>query len=609
VGLIKTRPKIQLILPTYAHPGTQVIAKVNLETRRKAPIEFIHVTLIGREVVTVPVGNSAQRHRRELCGFEARLFDDTTLRKGKTSRSCTFDLPQSLPPTHGTRTRGYNTIHTSVDYVVHVHCKISWWPDVKRAFVLNVAMPPTKVVDAGPTVHTSRLEGPSGKEPHVEFSLRSSVVAAGETLRGELALSNVDFVRYKVALLSIVGYEKRFRSQDALIGQDEVLRYSIKHDISTLSEGEPFAFGMKLPEDVPPTFTSVLWDLRWVFEVQLEVSWSDNLTAQVPISVVPRGSQRKVRQQQAVPTIGSQRLTKLWTAVAMNLGMRFDEVEQQIETQIAETKLVIRRQHRGGDGIFLQAELTYPSLGLDIDGGLASSLRRMVGGGAKLGDAKWDKRHYFGGREEEQIDAFARSLRDHLLPVSLADIDDEHMVIELRDAGQSRKVLTSFSQHALVLAKALPSAIQTIPAPALMMGGLRAWQRIAKRLGGKLRTTNMSVRGRFDGVEAVIESAWTPDGKARHTAFTIQGPNIAAEKNQLSWNEQYLTGDPATLSKKAKTLLESMFPDAIAVTIETDHLVLWDARAPMKDDKLMVARFEQLAALAAALQAQGGPYR
>jgi len=614
VGLIKTRPQIQLLLPSHAYPGDRVIATVRLDAKRQIPIESLTCELVGHEAVTVAGSSSGSSQRRSLCAFEARLLDKHTIAAGRHEHACAFELPADLPPSYQSASK---LDATQVEYVVTVRCAIPWWPDAVKEFLLQVQLPPQTVDDAGPTIHTSRLGGPSGNEPHIEFSLIRGHHAPGETLRGELALSNVDGNRYKTATFAIAAYEQRFHHQRGRAVSakrrwgdlTEMKRYAMQIDVSQAAEGQAIPFAMKLPGHLSATHESTLWALSWMFEVKLAIGWGNELVARAPITILPRGSKRRSKQRRAIPIIGSQRLATLWTNVAHGAGLRFDGEQRRMIGELGGVSIALTREHRGADGIFLGAELSYPRLGLGLDGGLASGLRRMVGGGVSLGDAAWDKRHYLSGREPAQIEHFAAALAVYLTPLIVDDIDDEHAVVSRRGAGQSRKQLLGFATAVAALANALHAALEQVPPPAQLEGHIRPWQRLAKRMGGKLRTTDMSVRGRWQGASAEVATVWTPSGKACHTAFVIAGPDIAAESSVLAWADGYTRGEPTRLSKGARGKLETMFPDALSITIETDEVVLWDARAPITDHAVLTSRLDQLTALAAALQGHGGPYR
>jgi len=610
VRLIKARPKIQLILPSYAHPGDEVTAEVVLQARREVPLRKMKVRLVGEEAVVIPYGNATQRHDRVLCAFEATLLEGETVSEGRSRHRVRFVLPPDLPPSHRIRTSRWVSTGASVDYTVSVALDIPWWPDAEAEFVLHVRERPRRVRDPGSTLHATSVEGPSGKEPHVEFTLPTRHVLPGDTLRGELALGNVDFNRYKTAVLALVGFESLNRARGALARQSEALRYAIEIDVSSTSEGEAVPFVMKLPDQLPASFKSLLWELRWVFEVKVRIAWGNDLVAQVPVTVMPPGSDRVQARRRAAPRIGGERLAHVWTSVGEELGLDFDAEEAVLRGRVGRVDVRLRREHRGADGLFLVADLRYPSLGLGIDGGLAGSLRRVIGGGVSIGREDWDKRHYLTGREEAQVRTFAAALEETLLPLQIRDVEDDALVAERRDAGQNRAPLLRFGQDVLALARALPDAARAIPPPTIMAEGIEGWRLLAERLAGELRTGDMAVHGRLDGAAVAVATVWGPSGEPEHTSIEYAGEDIASEKHTFAWADgRYLDGDVSGLTEGTQKLLTDLLAEAKSLTVATNRLVLWDARAPILDSDRLLMRLEQLAALAGALRGRGGPYR
>ena len=611
VRLIKARPKIQLILPSYVYPGDDVTAEVVLEARRSVPLRRMVVRLLGEEAVVIPHGNATQRRDRILCAFEARLLEGEDVPEGRSRHRVRFQLPDGLPPSYRIRASRWTSTGATVSYTVSVTLDIPWWPDAEADFVLQVHERPRRVRDPGASLHATSVEGPSGKEPHLEFSLPTRSVIPGDTIRGELALGNVDFNRYRTAILSLVGYESMYRQPGQLFSRDEAVRHAIELDVSAMGEGQAAPFAMKLPEQLPSSFKSVLWELSWVFEVKVRIAWGNDLVAQVPLAVIPAGSDRVATRRRAAPRIGGERLAQIWTGVGGELGLAFDAAQAELRGSVGSVDLRIRREHRGGDGLFLVADLRYPDLGLGIDGGLATSLRRVIGGGVSIGDDDWDRRHYLTGREEAQLRAFGKALKAVLLPLRLSDVEDTALVVERRDAGQNRAPLLRFGQDVLALARALPVAARKIPPPAVMKDGLAAWRKLAERLGGgEIRTADMAVMGRHEGAAVSIATSWGPSGEPEHTSVEVVGADLASEKDAFVWADgDYVASDPPDLTKSGHELLTDVLTNAKSLTVATDRIALWDARAPILELEPLWTRLEQLAALAAALRGRGGPYR
>lgn len=613
--LIKARPKIQLILPSYARPGDAVDAEIVLTAKRPVELRRMTCRLVGEEAVVIQQGQYGSRWARTLCAYEARLLEEQTVPEGRSKHQVRFRLPEGLPPSYNLRRGEWVSQGASVDYTVSVALDIPWWPDAEADFTLVVQSPPQQVDDEGATLHATSVEGPSGKEPHLEFSLSSRQVMGGDTLRGELALGNVDFNRYKTAILALTGYESLLRESGDRVQRVEAARYAVELDVSSATEGQAIPFGMKLPGELAPSHQSKLWALDWVFEVKIRVAWGSDLVAQVPVEVLPSGSNRRRTPRKAPPRIGGERMAAIWTAVGGELGLTFDADEAALTGSAGPVALRLRREHRGADGLFLVADLRFSSLGIGIDGGQAGSLRRVMGGGVSIGDESWDEHHYLTGRESRQVEAFARRLRPTLLPLGLADIADDRLVVERRDAGQSRAALSRFGQDVLALAQALPRARRRIPPPAAMTAARDGWSKLAEGLGGELRAGDMAIFGRYEGAPVAIATVWAPSGEAEHTSFEYRGDDLVAEKDQLVWADGRIRargpadGDPQRLGKRARTLIERATDRSKSLTIATDRLVLWDARAPILRTEPLEQRLAQLAELAAALRGHGGPYR
>ena len=606
MSLIKARPAISLLLPAHALAGDRVTAQVRLDLRKPLEVEAVTCSLRGVERVGVGGGSSRRTAKKALLSLGAQLCGKRLLPAGRVELSCTFELPADLPPSYQARS-GSATVQ--VEYLVTVDCAIPWWPDKRQDYVMHVRRPATDVAGAEPSVHTTNTKGPRGNEAHVEFSLSSRSLAPGAVLEGQLALANVEHNRYRTAVLSLVGSGTLRSASGRQLGHVELHRYSLKVDLTHAEEGQAVPFGMKLPDTLPPSYSSALWELRWAFDLELDIAWSKNLTARVPVEVLPTGSASR-RTRKAAPTIGSERISSIWQQAAASHGLLFDAEEQRIEGTRGDVGLVVSRSHRGSQGIFLVAELTYPSLGLDLDGGHKGGLRRMLGGGVRVGVDGWDRHHYLTGREEAQVAGFVAPLASLLVLHDLVDIHDQAMSLEVRDAGQSPKILTDLIATAVAIAVALPHARDATPAPACMRAGIESWERVARRLGGQLARGPMLVRGQLDGQPVRLGTGWSPRGEATHTEVWRQAPALVREGDELSWEGGHWSrGDPARCAEPVRAQLARVLEAASSLIVTREDITLQDSRAPILEEGLLWGRIAELSSLAAALGRGGGPYR
>ncbi len=611
--LIKTRPKIRLILPEWAHPGDRVVAEVVLEAKREVPIEFVQCTLTGSQRSQWGTGNQSRSYRLPVVALRAQPAEAGRLPPGASRFRCAFDLPRTLPPSYGGK-------RSAVEYVVAVHVSIAWWPDAKERFVLHVRPAPAVIEDAGRSLHSTSPEGPSGDEPHLEFSLHERHILPGDTVRGELALTNVPFNRYREVHLALVGVERVSSAEQRVLGTETAWRYAIVLDVRSAAEGEPMPFAMKLPEDLPPTFAATLTKLDWFFEVDAKLGWGKSIGARVPVAVLPKASKRQqAKSRHAVPTVGNPRVSAIWQEVGEIHGVTFEAQESRLVGKHGDVELTVTREHRGGDGIFLVGRLSFASLHLGLDGGVVTGLRRVFHRGLALdslpwladeeGLDAWQRRHYLAGRDDHQIGSFLEPLFPTLLGLRLADISDEGLTVELRDAGVTRAHLAGFVEDVKLLAGAVVRGRAAIPAPSQMRDAEPSWRALAQALGGRLETARMAVSGRFEGAAATVVTEWSASGEPRHTVIALEAEDAVAEKHALLFSEgRWVSGDLEELPQRARALIRELVEGAVSLSVEPERIELC-VHAPLSDAAHVTTWLERLAALAATLRGQQGPYR
>jgi hypothetical protein len=603
VKVIKTRPKIRLTLPAWSHPGDEVLAEVILDAKRDVPVDFVRCTLRGWERSTWGSGKQQRSYRVPILGLRAEPCGERELEAGTTRFRCSFQLEPKIPPT-------YSGLRGTVEYVVDVHASVPWWPDSRESFVLVVRDKPAKTPGKGRSLHSTAPEGPGGDEPHLEFSLNETQLLPGDTIRGELALSNVEANRYRVAHLALVGRETLSAGDGRLLGATTAWRYAIEIDVEHAGEGEPIPFAMKLPEELPPTFATLVTKLDWHFEIEVKIAWSKSLVAQVPVTVLPPESKRsQPKSRRAVLAVGNPRVRALWQGVADGLGIAFSEIDNQLRATLGDVQVEIGREQRDTGGTVVVGRVRYPSLHIALDGGVASGLRRVFGQGLSVGDDRWDKRHYVAGRDERQVLGFMKAMLPHLRSLRLRDISDEQIVVEARHAGTARDRLTGFAETVLRVGGEVERARRAIPIPERMEGTTRSWQALARRLGGKLEKARMAVSGRFEGAPAHVVTTWSVEGEPLHTAIAIETDGAVAERSTFVWSEgRLLEGDLSGLKESTRKLIEDVLDGALSLSVDAQRIELWDP-APIRDTTVALRRLEQLVALATALRGRHGPYR
>jgi hypothetical protein len=605
VALIKHRPKIRLRLPRTVKPGQRVEADVVIDAKREVPVEHITATVRGEERARWSTGSGDSRRTysasREVLFTGARLCAARTLPQGRSEFPYVFELPADVPASYDSRGPA------KVEYSIDLRVSIDWWPDAKATFEMLVE--PRDTVYAPERLLTStRPDGPSAREAHLETSLSSRTLQPGGTVEGAVALSNVADNDYRGIGVSLVGVETAWARGKEWVG--EVFRYGIHLPVRAPSEGATIPFKFQLPDEVPPTYDSPLWRLRWHMEVKADIAWARDLKLTSPVEVVPQGSQptAKTRSHFAAPTVGNERIRAVWQSVADLRGLTFED--DRLEGSRGNVDIVVARHHRGQAGVFLEARLAYPDLHLDITCAPKKGLQWVLKGrDVHLGDRDWDRRHHLAGRDAAQVRAFVSPMLHVLRALGTTRFDDRELTIDFRSAGGTKKPVDFVARAAVALAELLPRARAAIPPPEAMMEAHPRWEQLAARLTGHLETARMAISGRFRGFECAVVTEWIPEGDPIRTVARIQTGFPIDEKHHLTWaGTKARTGDPSRLDEEARMLTEHITKNALGLTIDEQAIELY-LEAPLLQPESVLEHLDLLARLTAALREKAGPYR
>ena len=440
--MLPSRPKINLLLPRVIRPGASFEAEVLLDAKSELQLDELKATLTGSERVST--GESGAK--LEVLAMYATLGKEITLPRGRSVYRCRFALPQDLPAS-------YQGKRCTIDYMMQVHAAVPWWLDRKEQFVVKLQPPRgdehSTIDDPGPSLHSSHPQGAASEEPQVEFSLNTTLLKPSDTLSGSLALFNVESNRYRRVTLSLVANEQLRNADGGALNAAEASRYSLRFDLRAPQEGAASSWRMKAPETLAPSFQSALCSLSWSFEVFVETWWGSDISLMVPLRVAAKDARlRKPSKQRAIPTVGSDRILTIWRAVAKEHELIL--ADHALTKEVGEVAVNVSREHHANLGVFLTGRLSYPNLNLELDGGERKGLQRFVREGIDVGDERWGRRHYFAGRDPEQVASFFHALRD-LKRYQLLDIDDELLVVATLDAGQSLARLSRFVAEVFVL--------------------------------------------------------------------------------------------------------------------------------------------------------------
>ena len=600
MAILRRRPNVSVKVPSVIQPGGEFVAEITLDAKAEVPVEWVDAGLEGKEEVRFGQGKNTVRYKRSILRLGARLMEEVTLPQGKKSMRCQFALPAEMPPSYrGTR--------AECEYTLRVRVSIPWWPDRKSEFDIVVRPPIVTPPEDPQATFASHPNGPAGDEPAFECSLDRRVLEPNATLQGMVALSNTAYHRVRQLSIALVSMERIRSDTSKRTDVNEAERFVMKLAVpETIADGEAIPFRMRIPERIAPSWRSGLWDLDWYVEVESHVAWTRNVKVMIPVIMVPQGSAKAVAVK-APPRVGSERIAAVWRVVGRELGMEFEQ--EALSARVQDTEVVIRRDHRGSEGIFLIAELRYPSLHLGLDGGLKRGFRRILGGGVSVGDEAWDKRHYVAAREPAQAESFVRAAGASLASVDVHDIDDEHAVVQRRQAGLTVEPLREFAQRALALAGAIHGARAQIPPPACMASAEEAWRAIAVRLDGVLETSRMAVVGRMEGEPVEVATTWGVEPVPLHTVLHIALSGVPREEQRVAWEAgRFTSSGPEGLPEPCRDLLDALLKGAVAFRVDEREVVL-TILAPALEAAPLIELLTTLRSFAAGLRVGAGPYR
>lgn len=602
--MIRSRPKVTVFFDWDVRPGKRFEVEVVLAMRRRVPVRFVHLSLIGVESATMGAGNSRATSRNTVLNLRAELLGEGELDVGKKQFRAYFDLPDDLPPS-------LQQGSVCIEYVLKVHVAIPWWPDRKSSFVVPMSASMATVQESvRPLRRLSHLQGPEGEEPYLELRIDRPQIVSGGRLDGAIALLNVASNGYRsvdYVLTRKIAKRRRLSSSWSSASNHS---WSMRQDASMRAEGQTVPFSMQLPKDMLVSFVGGLVRVDWELEVTAKTSLlRPNVSLTAPLVVHAAASTRAAlkRTFTALPTIGSDRVRDLWSSVAREQRLQLEA--DGMAAQVGELQLRIRREHRGRDGIFLVAHLHYPSLGLELDGGFHSGFRRLVGGGVLIGHKTWDRRHYLVGREKEQVEAFVQPLGELLQPCRVVDVCDTECTLERRNAGTRKTALAEFVADALRLAHGWEAARRGIVMPALFRAHRANWQMAASDLDCSLQPGDMRLSGKLDGVAVTIETVWQSAEEVLETraSLSFAAPTDPAHR-QRCHQGGWLGGVPAAIPARARAMVEGLVQAGGLVAIEEERVVVV-VEGMVSDPRKLLQRLARLMGLEQALQGSKGPYR
>ena len=538
---MRSRPDVRVYLsPPELEPGTRVVARVVLHSKTTTPCDGVDVTLVGRESRyhrTVSTGKSSRRkyHRREIVRLAHRA-DVASLVPGERELAVAFDLPADAPPT-------YESTYGSIAYELSVRVRIPWWPDRHVTYALPVSAV-RRAVQAGPlTVTTARGDEADG-DVTLELSVGERVVAPGGTLAGAAAVLGLAPSKRKRLELAVVAVETALVPSSA--GPTDTYRHVWTLDVANVGDGEPAAFTLALPSDLPTSFSSPFRSVTHALEAKVGLGWGRARTVRLPL-VVARGASPVAHE--AAPAVGRRRREAIWSgaeAVAARFGAGARQSEEALVLEWPNVRAELREEERDGKPC-VAVEFELAPLGIDLR--VTERSWSDFGGRVAEVDAGFQKRFLVACREGPQAAAaLSREVRDALSWFHEAALSDEGAVVLRRGGVAQPAALERLLAHVVTLGMALAATRAEVPPPAALASRLPAFERFAERVGARVRRGDVSVHG-WEVRGTLVRVAHRPgEGGAWRVAVEVDRPEDVTEERwraALAASGAQLEGDCA----------------------------------------------------------------
>jgi hypothetical protein len=587
---MRSRPDVKVYLkPGVVGPGERIVAETVLTSKSETPIDFVEMRLRG-----VLRSAAGQGNYRQL--YEAQLFDSQwrskpeTLTEGEHRFKVGFDIKPDAAPS-------YQGADASIVYELGVHVSIPWWPDRRKTFVVPVKMPP---ITPGPhplsAVYATSTEGPRGDAPFMEVALDATDIALGDVVTGRISVANLRGTAVRGIDLAFVEMETVTLPFAAA---RERGRFALRVFDGSPKEGEPIPFRVRVPERAMPSFIAGPIRVATHLEVRAVLAWVSDIVVRAPLAIAP--AKRADRDVGRVAPVGRERMLAVWQAEAGRHGFVVDAEGDGMHGMLGPVRVRITSEHRDGD-YWLVAELTGPSVGLDLDVTEKSWRDALAIGVVKTGIERIDKRFTVHAREHAQAKPFVDVFLPPLVAFEEAKAGDAITQLASRGSVHSTERVDSFVREVLAVADALEAARALVGPPALLAVDVPAWRAFAESISGRLELGRMWIHDGRIGMDAVsLGCTWDREGLLLGTTVRVALDPALDSTPSID--------DPA-ISPAARDAWKLTVSRTKKVTVLPD-LILCELEGKLTDPSSAMPIIESAVALRRALSGTmaAGPFR
>ncbi len=559
-----------VLVPRAIVPGQVFHARAIVRCHQRLPVKAIEVELVGTCVWFTRSQYGKLRNDEVFHRAVARVRGRCDLDARDHEFPVQFELPEDAPAT-------YAGEDIEVEYAIHVHVAIPWWPDARASFLAFVTAKSRPERPRQRSVYTSGADSLEHHRPYAEFSLGATTLYPGETLRGAVALSNVAYNRYRGVDIELVAIE----TYPAFLGTTRhhrrTHRWSL--DVAEITEGEAIRFSLQMPGDVVPGFVCASCRLSWFLEIRVDVSWSPDLRMWVPVEIGgPRATEDSVVP--APLAVGSERLDLVWQAAGEQTG--FSYTQGRLVKNIVDTTISISREHRGRRGLVLYGHVEFPDLGI----GLRASAGGLI------------------SRDRQQLACLLQAFDGALTDLELVHASDTGIWAERADGGQRFEPLAAQAKSLAKIASALISVRHQLPPPSAMAAMVPAWERAAKLLSGRLLIAPMVIVTSADEMAIEVRTDWDAHGQPSRTVLELRPTLPIDRRHRLVWR----SSDTLAPLDEAELPLVELGAGARALAIDVTRIRVF-LPGPLEDPATEIDRISTLVCIGRRLSARGGAYR
>lgn len=558
-----------MLVPRAIVPGHVFQARAIVRCQQPLPVKSVDVELVGTCVWYTRSQYGKLRNDEVFHRSIARVCGKADFAAKDHGFPVQFELPEDVPAT-------YLGEDLEVEYAIHVHVSIPWWPDARASFIAFAGARYQPEPERQRSVYTSGADSLEDHRPYAELSLGSTTLYPGETLRGAVALANVAYNNYRGVDIQLIAVEEF----PAFLGSSRHHRRTHKWslEVAATGEAEAIRFALQMPDSVVPGFACGRCQLAWFLEVRVDVAWSPDLRMWVPVEI---GGLR-AGEQLVVPAplaVGSERLDLVWREAAAQTGFTFSQ-GQLVKTD-ADTKITISREHHGRRGVVLAGHLEFPDLGVGLRAGPNGLCARDPEHAARVGEA---------------VELGEAAM--------VTEVSDTGIWLERADGGLRLEPLIEQARVLAQAAEAIARLRYQLPAPRCMVAMVPAWERAARLLSGRLLLAPMIIVSQADDMAIEVRTDWDTGGQPSRTVFELRPANFIDHRHRIVWR----AGDTLAPLEAADLPLETIGDGARALAIDATRIRVFLA-GPLQDPATEIDRISALVHIGQKLSGRAGLYR